>query len=147
MEHGIQNIFAEGSVEPFDVRILRGLARLDVSQTDAVSLCPDFQPIRDQFGAIVHPDLFGKAPPQQHISRIRITRSAGREVSTSIHKASRLKSPKILKVRKALPLARLSLIRSNDQLCLASAGCPSTCAFLAGTRFFGLRRKFRAKAQ
>ncbi len=65
MEHGIQNIFPEGSVEPFDVRILRGLARLDVSQTDAVSLCPDFQPIRDQFGAIVHPDLFGKAPPQQ----------------------------------------------------------------------------------
>lgn len=81
------------------------------------------------------------------ISKTRMTRSAGKEVSTSIHKASRLKSSKTFKVRKALPLVKLSLMKSSDQLSLAWVGWVSTWVALAGSRFLGFRFKFRARPQ
>ena len=41
----------------------------------------------------------------------------------------------MFKVRKALPLAKLSLMKSKDQLWLAACGCSSGLGFLVGNRF------------
>jgi len=57
------------------------------------------------------------------MSSIRITRNAGKDVSISMHKTSRLKSSMMFKVRLVLSLSRLSLIKSSDQLWLALSGC------------------------
>lgn len=75
------------------------------------------------------------------------TRSAGSEVSTSIHKASRLRSSIMFKVRKVLPLARPSLIKSSDQVWLDWAGTTKVWAVRAGNRFFGFLFKCSANSR
>ena len=70
------------------------------------------------------------------MSNVRVTRRAGNDVSASIHNASRLKSSMIFKVRKALPLDKLSLMKSNDQEILAASGWKE--ALLPGKAIFSL---------
>ncbi len=90
---------------------------------------------------------FGYPRQEAIISRVRITRVAGRDVSASIHKTSRLKSSMIFKVRKLLPQERLSLVKSKDQLRLAAFGCFKGVTFLLDSLFLGLTRKFRFISQ
>jgi len=90
---------------------------------------------------------FGLARQSSSSSKTRTTRSAGNEVSTSIHSAWRLKSSMMFKVRKVLPLDRLSLIKSRDQVWLDCMGTTNASALLAASRFFGFLCKFSAKSR
>jgi len=77
----------------------------------------------------------------------RFVNDQGGISTISIHKTSRLKSFKMFKVRKALPLARLSLMKSKDRLWLALSGWLSTWGTLFDSLFFGFTRKFRRNSQ
>jgi len=126
-----------------NVSILRRFTRLDVCERNLALLGPLLQVVRNQFRPIIHANLTGTASPgDQHLQYPEMTRSAGKEVSTSFHKASRLKSSWMFKVRKAMPLAKLSLMKSNDQLWLALAGWTSSCGIRLGNLFLGFIRSF-----
>lgn len=73
-------------------------------------------------------------------SSVRITRRAGREVSISMDKDSRLKSLITLKRRNLLPSVSASLIKSMLQTSLGASGIASASMILAGSLRLGLRR-------
>ena len=54
----IQTLIAQGSVDAFDVGVLRGAARLDQDVFDAVLLCPGHKCPASEFRSVVGPDLF-----------------------------------------------------------------------------------------
>ncbi len=51
-----EHITAQGSVEPFDVSVLRGLARLDEGEGDLLELAPVIEFGADELRSIVHAD-------------------------------------------------------------------------------------------
>ena len=134
---GIQDLFPECPVEAFDVGILSRLAGLDMCQVNAMLLGPASSRWEINSGPLSMRICWGTPRQSKSTSRTEITRSAGSEVSTSIHSASRLKSSKMFKVRKARPFARLSLMKSSDQLWFARDRPSPTWAVPAGSRFFG----------
>ena len=69
--------------------------------------------------------------------RLRMTRSAGSEKSTSIAKPSRLKSSSTFKSRNALPSPSLSAIKSIDQLLFGASGTVSSSGFSRTSRLRG----------
>lgn len=93
-EHvAIEHLRAEGSVEAFDERVLRRLARLDMDKLHGMTQGPI---------------------PQRCATRI--THMDGRRVSISIRNDSRLKSSLILKVWKRRPDHRASHMKSGDHV-------------------------------
>lgn len=55
VEHvAVEHLGAVGFVESFDIGVLRGLARLDVLQGDALVLSPLGQGVGDELGAVVN---------------------------------------------------------------------------------------------
>ena len=102
-------------VEPLDISILLGLARLDVIQPYSLlrSSCDDG--VADVFRTVVA--AMGKGLPRHSITRssVRMTRSAGNEKSISMESASRLKSLMTLSRRNDGPSSKWSCMKSMDQ--------------------------------
>src|SRR5689334_18447044 len=76
----IQTLVAELAVEAFDMGILRGLARLNEVQRDAVRIGPSIQDLPSELRAIVHGDLLGRPVPGNELvehPRHPLTRQGG----------------------------------------------------------------------
>lgn len=56
-EISVEHLISEAPVEAFDVPVLHGLAGLDVMEADLVVVAPSDELGRDEFGAIVDPNL------------------------------------------------------------------------------------------
>jgi hypothetical protein len=56
-EISVEHLISEALVEAFDVPVLHGLAGLDVMEADLMIVAPSDELGRNEFGAIVDPDL------------------------------------------------------------------------------------------
>jgi len=111
----VEHLGSIGLVESFDIGVLRGLAGLDVIEGDTLALSPLGQSSGDEFGAVVQANRQRRTAYLPSSSRARMTRAAGRLVSTSIRRPSRLNSSMTLKVRKRRPDHSTSDMKSQLQ--------------------------------
>lgn len=87
-------------------------------------------------------------PRQEMICwRDLMTRSDGSEKSTSMPKASRLKSSMTLNNRMFLPSCNLSCMKSIDQTSLMACGTASGSGFSLTSRRLGLMRRFNSNSR
>mgnify|MGYP007028417313 CR=1 FL=1 len=101
-----------GLVETFDVGILCGLARLNVSKADLVYPAPDFSDICYKLRSITHADLLMlSVAVHQMVQYPDYPRTFQAVISLNV-KDSRLKSSITLKLRNFLPFESTSLIKS-----------------------------------
>jgi hypothetical protein len=86
----IQNIFTESSIEALNIGVLRRLAGLDVDQFNLFLPGQLSNLWEINSGPLSMRICFGVARQSMMFSNTQTTRSAGKEVSTSIPSASRL---------------------------------------------------------
>src|ERR1700712_5314552 len=130
-----QPFVANGPIEALDVGILLGFAGLDEVDPDASLLRPSQQRTADVFGPLSQRIAAGCPRHSMTWSRLRITRSAGREKSTSMASASRLKSSIILNTRTLRPSLSWSAMKSIDHTSFKARGTPSASGFSLTIRF------------
>ena len=168
---GLLDGFDDGLVEPFmpdgavvalDVGVLLGLTGLDVLDGNTVFRGPDQQLATDVFRAVVDPNGAWLAAPfdvdedqktvwetvfPTILSRLRMTRSAGREKSTSMPSPSRLKSSSPFSNRNARPSPSRSAMKSIDQVMLGASGTAKASGLSRFSRLRGLIRRFSSSSQ
>lgn len=79
--------------------------------------------------------------------KVRVTRKAGSEKSTSMARPSRLKSSSTLTVLKLRPALKLSNMKSIDHVSLGRSSTARGSGFSLFTRFFGLIRRLNSNPQ
>ena len=102
-EMRIEDLGPIAAIEAFDVRVLIGLARLDVVNRRAVLGAPIDEGLRGEFGAVVDAERDGQPWTATSSSRTRITRRLGTESPIAISKPSRLPSSIIVSKRTRRP--------------------------------------------
>lgn len=61
-EVGVEDFVSKGAIESLDVGVLGWLAGLDVMKTNSIALTSGNEFERDEFRAVINPDLFRQSP-------------------------------------------------------------------------------------
>ncbi|MNT58135.1 hypothetical protein D3C72_1955530 [compost metagenome] len=129
---------SDGPVIASDISILLRLARLNVAQGDASFLGPLHQLAADVFRPLSTRIAIGLPRHSMIWFRLRMTRSAGSEKSTSMPSPSRLKSSRTFNRRNCLPSSRRSAMKSIDQTRFGFSGTARASGFSRFNRLRGL---------
>ena len=119
-------LMPDGSVVALDVRILLGVARLDMLDGNSSVLSPRQEHAADHSGLLSTRMARGWPRHSMMRSNVRVTRSAGSEKSASMPNPSRLKSSRTFSNRKPLASSIRSAMKSRDHVTFGSAGTPSS---------------------
>lgn len=129
-------LLPDGSIVALDLRVLLGLARLDMMYGHSALLSPRQERVADLFRSVVHPN--GKrltTPLDKALQRPR-PRSASSEKSASMPSPSQLKSSNTFSNRKPGASSSRSAIKSREHVTFGSCGTASSSGF---PRFYRLR--------
>jgi hypothetical protein len=118
------------AVVALDIGVLLRLTGLDVLDGDALFLGP-FSSLPLMYSGPLSTLMVPGLPRHSMIlSRLRMTRSAGSEKSTSMPSPSRLKSSSTFSSRNCRPSPSRSAMKSIDQVMLGASGTASSIGFV-----------------
>jgi hypothetical protein len=135
---GVEEFGAEPASEALDVAVLGRLPRLSEGQLDAVIVGPLIERATAQFRSVVDDQTRGPPRSSAIISRIVMTRAAGRLVPPSHASPSRLSASATLKIRNGRPVVASSVVKSAAQHSLTRVGA-TTGGRASATRLRGRR--------